>query len=317
MTTTANPLIDKGLNPLVDKIRSAHPGAYDDLSDAELTAKVIAKHPQYQDLALPYDKTNAEVMNRAHGDVSLMGHPASSMAQDKAFDEALSAPNAPTNPLYLSGPNPIVPKGMEAVASAAEKLPQIASAASAFVPVEGAAAALDALPSKVRAGQTLQDIKTTAGSVPIDVSEAGNTALEMMTQKERGGQLPQAIRQLVSRFTDPSKPTITYDEAKDFQSNISNLSANEKMSLKPNTVRLLGQLNGNLKDALESAADTQGKGQQFVDAMKEYHNAMQVKGFSDEAKATALKAAMATALGGLGGLGFYGIRKFFPELVGK
>ena len=32
------------------KIRSVHPGAYDDLSDTALTSKVIAKYPQYSDM---------------------------------------------------------------------------------------------------------------------------------------------------------------------------------------------------------------------------------------------------------------------------
>lgn len=43
-----------GLNPLVDKIRAAHPGAYDDLDDAQLTKAVLAKYPQYEDLAAPH-----------------------------------------------------------------------------------------------------------------------------------------------------------------------------------------------------------------------------------------------------------------------
>lgn len=41
------------LNPLVEKIRTAHPGAYDDLDDAELTKRVLNKYPQYSDLAAP------------------------------------------------------------------------------------------------------------------------------------------------------------------------------------------------------------------------------------------------------------------------
>jgi hypothetical protein len=307
MTTTANPIVtqlSQGLNPLVDKIRATHPGAYDDLSDAELTAKVVAKYPQYGDLAAPYDKTNALAMNQAHGAVSLMGHPASSQAQDTAFDEALKSPSAPKNPLYLSGPTPEVPKGMDAVAHIAESIPAVAGAAASFVPAEGLISGASNIPTAAKAGAALRDVKAVAGGVPIDISEAGNTALEMMTQKERGGQLPQAVRQLVSRFTDPSKGPITYEEAKDFQSNISNLSANEKMALKPNTVRLLGQLNSNLKDALESAADTQGKGQQFVNAMKDYHNAMRIRGMSDAAKEAAWRAA-------LGAAGVYGAKKIW------
>ena len=45
------------LNPLVDKIRTAHPGAYDDMDDATLTKKVLAKYPQYSDLAVSPQST--------------------------------------------------------------------------------------------------------------------------------------------------------------------------------------------------------------------------------------------------------------------
>lgn len=41
------------LNPLVAKVRAKYPGAYDDLDDAELTKRVLAKYPQYEDLARP------------------------------------------------------------------------------------------------------------------------------------------------------------------------------------------------------------------------------------------------------------------------
>jgi hypothetical protein len=41
------------LNPLVEKIRAMHPGTYDDMDDAALTKAVLAKYPQYSDLAAP------------------------------------------------------------------------------------------------------------------------------------------------------------------------------------------------------------------------------------------------------------------------
>src|SRR5581483_589024 len=41
------------LNPLVEKIRAKYPGAYDDMDDAALTKAVLAKYPQYSDLAAP------------------------------------------------------------------------------------------------------------------------------------------------------------------------------------------------------------------------------------------------------------------------
>jgi hypothetical protein len=48
MSTSAPPL-----NDLVVKIRQMHPDAYDDMDDATLTKAVLAKYPQYSDLAVP------------------------------------------------------------------------------------------------------------------------------------------------------------------------------------------------------------------------------------------------------------------------
>lgn len=152
------------------------------------------------------------------------------------------------------------------------------------------------IPSTAHAGQQLQDVRATAGNIPIDTSKAGDTALQLYEQSQRGAVLPKSVRQFVMRVTAPDSEPITYAEAKDFQSNVSRLSANERMNLNPNTARLVGQLNANLKASLTDAAEVSGKGQQFVDAMKEYHNAMRLKGFTD----AAIKAAIGAAIGGLG-----------------
>ena len=40
-------------SPLVEKIRATYPGAYAEMSDAQLEAAVLAKYPQYRDLAAP------------------------------------------------------------------------------------------------------------------------------------------------------------------------------------------------------------------------------------------------------------------------
>jgi hypothetical protein len=166
---------------------------------------------------------------------------------------------------------------------------------------ELAGAAIGGLPSAAKAGQALQDVKSAAGSVPIDTSKAGDTALDLYEQSQRGAVLPKSVRQLVTRMTTPDSEPLTYAEAKDFQSNISRLSANERMNLNANTKRLVGQLNANLKDALEGAADTVGKGEQFSQAMKEYHNAMTIRGMTDAAKDALWKAAFSAA-------GIYGAR---------
>jgi len=163
------------------------------------------------------------------------------------------------------------------------------------------------IPSTERAGQMLSEVKSIAGNVPIEMGKAGNTALDLYTQSQRGATLPKVVRDFVNRATKPEAQPITYAEAKDFQSNISRLSAAERMRLTPNTHRLVGQLNADLKASLRNAADTVGKGEQFIEAMREYRRAMQLKGFTEAAIKVAIKGA-------LGALGIAGAKKIWDAL---
>jgi hypothetical protein len=47
------PVTPQPLNDLVARVRAKYPGAYDDMDDATLTKKILAKYPQYSDLAAP------------------------------------------------------------------------------------------------------------------------------------------------------------------------------------------------------------------------------------------------------------------------
>lgn len=318
------------LNPLVEKIRAMHPGAYDDMDDATLTKAVLSKYPQYSDLAAPpasaapgappktLDSGEGPIaqgmttMERKFADMpgqlvsaikSGIDHPRSmkQIAQDQT---PVSARLAAMNPIATDeGSLP-----MNIGATAANLLPLAIDPAGGGIaesPVARlAGAARDALPSTARAGAALQNIKSVAGSVPIDTAKVGNSALDLFEQSQRGATLPPAVNKLVRRLAQPDGLPMTYEEAKDFQSNISNLSANEKMNLKPNQVRLLGQLNSDLKASLADAADTVGKGEQFTTAMREYHQAMKLKGYSDAAINAAWKAA-------IGATGAYAAAKIF------
>jgi hypothetical protein len=79
-----------GLNPLVDKIRTAHPGAYDDMDDAALTKAVLSKYPQYSDMAAPPTSTAANAAppelqsSLPGGDVPVVG------AMTQPFGEILA-----------------------------------------------------------------------------------------------------------------------------------------------------------------------------------------------------------------------------------
>lgn len=90
-----------GLNPLVDKIRAKYPGDYDDMNDAELTKRVLAKYPEYSDLAAP-----------------LVSKPA-----------ILAPPNSPQSPVQPADTDPRARLGTAVGAKLAEDLPNFAKAA--------------------------------------------------------------------------------------------------------------------------------------------------------------------------------------------
>jgi hypothetical protein len=173
-------------------------------------AEDAARHQSMQTIG-----RSAEQMR---GVPSLMGQPPASIATEKGATDTANAP--------IPTPENAAPQNKD-LAKLAYQVPKVAAAASSFLPVGDIAAGLAKLfPSAERAGTALQDVRAVAGKVPIDTGKAGDTALELYEQSQRGAVLPKAVRQFVTRATDPEGEPITYEEAKDFQSNISRLSAN-------------------------------------------------------------------------------------------
>lgn len=321
---------------LAQMIRSKHPGAYDDMDDVTLEKNVLAKYPEYGDL--PKTKMTSSTGQQAEdwwktptpdirgGKWTPPGEtrPESSSSPQQRLKntEAVAATmgtgfigaglaTAPIATLLGVGGGVAggvvgshVGKKVGEKVGAPELGEDIGAAVGSVAGGLGGGKTSELLPNAAKAGASLGNVKIAAGDVPIDMAKPGNTALELWTQSERGANLPAAVRKFVQRATKPGSEPITYEEAKDFQSNVSALSANEKMNLKPNTARLLGQLNADLKESLETAADTKGKGEQFTQAMKEYHNAMRLSNLTDEVKAALWKAALA-------GAGIYGVKKFW------
>jgi hypothetical protein len=156
------------------------------------------------------------------------------------------------------------------------------------------------LPSASAAGETLNKIKKLAGDIPIDMKKPGNTALQIYEQSQRGTTLPTVVRKFIQRATSPDEGPITYAEAKDFQSNVSGLSAAERMKMSPKIKMLLGQLNADLKESLTGAAGVAGKADEFTKAMGDYHKAMQIKAGIEWLKETGVKAALGGAAGAAG-----------------
>lgn len=156
-----------------------------------------------------------------------------------------------------------------------------------------------AIPNAGRAAANLNDVRSSVGSLPVDVEKLRGAVGDLVQNESTGGTLPPAVKKLVTRVAEsgPNNP-LTYADAKDFQSNITSLTASDKMTTNPNTKRLVSELNQQLKGVLQETADVWNKGDLFADAMKEYHQAMQMAGLKDAAIGNMWKAALAAGGGG-------------------
>lgn len=120
------------LNSLVEKVRSMHPGAYDDMDDAALTKAVLAKYPQYSDLAAPRNNPDPRAI-------------APGIAAPPDLSTMINKDETTARVAGLPGGSPITPPAtpaMAAIAGAGIGAGAIAAApamASLAAPVAGAA----------------------------------------------------------------------------------------------------------------------------------------------------------------------------------
>ena len=169
--------------------------------------------------------------------------------------------------------------------------------------VRGAKAAVGMIPNAARAGEKFQEVMGAAKNVPIDVAEVGDVALRISKLAENGGSMPMSVRKLLYRLTDPKKGPLTYDDARDFASNISRLSVDEMKRIQPVVKREIAQLAAALNKANAEAAKLAGKGAEYKAAMREYARAMKLRDALDAVIRKAKQAALPAA--GLGGAAYW------------
>lgn len=182
---------------------------------------------------------------------------------------------------------------------------QVATLPSAFIGGPVADAAIEAIPSRAAAAEMFKDVMADASNVPVNLSRSGNELLRMKELGDSGGTLPKAITRLLERYTKPIKGAVkgekegarplTYSEARDFYSNISALSSNEKMSMNPIMKRQIGAVASALKDDIGDAAAQAGQAAKYYGAMKQYAQASRLLRAASTIGNWALKAAGAGA----------------------
>jgi len=154
---------------------------------------------------------------------------------------------------------------------------QMATVPSAFVAPPGAGRALEAIPNAERAAQMLASVEQSAGLLPVNLSRSAEPLLRIKDLADRGGTMPTAVRKLLLRATEPNARPLTFSELKDFYSNVTSLTAKEKMTLNPTMRRAVGLAAAALKQDLAATAAQVGKSADYLKGMGEYASAMKLQ----------------------------------------
>lgn len=167
----------------------------------------------------------------------------------------------------------------------------------------GAAATIDMVPSTVHAGRVLNDIADAAGNSTVPLSRTNAPLQRLAELGERGGagSVPPGVNQLLTRSQSPID--LAYPEARDFASNISSLSALEKMGIKPQVGAQMNALRSGLHGDIADSLQGLGLSEDYLNAIREYAQASRNK---DVVKKIAKKAALGVgaALAGKGAIDY-------------
>lgn len=149
-------------------------------------------------------------------------------------------------------------------------------------------------PLKSHASELFSKVTGAAKGLPVDVARPGNFALEAQELSKQGNSMPKVIRDFINRTTDPDKPPLTYEEARQFYSSAARLSANEASRLSPVMSRQVNKFRAALNESIADTADQAGKLDEYVDAMKEYRRASQIGDLSKAVATKVIPAGVAT-----------------------
>lgn len=212
-------------------------------------------------------------------------------------------------PETATAPRVEQPAGFSGTVGAA--LPVVGEMALGGAPAAKAASA--AIPRAARAGEKFQEVMSAAKNVPIDNAEVGDSALRILQLAERGGSMPMAVRKIINYQTDPAKPKLTYEVARDFASNISRLSKDEYGRMTPVVAREVARLSATLNQANAKAAQLAGKGAEYKAAMREYARAKRIE---DAIASTLSGAKKALPIAGAAGAGAWLTGKIVNAIQG-
>ncbi|HEY3620774.1 MAG TPA: hypothetical protein VGK96_28555 [Candidatus Sulfotelmatobacter sp.] len=172
-----------------------------------------------------------------------------------------------------------------------------------------ASKAIEAIPSTAHAGEILNQLETVMKGVPVNLTKSEGPLMNIMQDFDAGSSVPPVIKKLVKRWGDNKGP-ITYDEARRFYKNITTLSSEEKMSMKPEMRRKIGQVAEAFKHDIGEAIPIPAIRDRYYSAMREYHRGSQVKRLGTNTLNRLKKSAPIVGAAAAGAAGANEIRKF-------
>lgn len=205
-----------------------------------------------------------------------------------------------------------------------ETIEQGIGAAGAMGMVPEGVNLVDKLPSKARAGSVLQDIRTQAANVPVDLTSTTPEVMRFKDLVKAGGKPERSVMALYKRANPPSprmspvqamqsdlsgttppppKP-VMFPEARDMYSNVSDASHASTLSKlmgtapKPTMLRQIGSVRNAFNDDLTNAAAKIGRGEDYTNAMTEYARAAKLRSALIKGGGMAAGAALGHSLPG-------------------
>jgi hypothetical protein len=171
--------------------------------------------------------------------------------------------------------------------------------------------AIEAIPQAGRAVQLLEDVMEAAKNQPVTLTRSLQPLERTQQLASAGGPAVGAADKLYGRINTVNP--LSYPEARDFYSNISNQSVADKLAMNGPMKNAMGNLREAFKADIGDAATAVGKGEQYAQGMKEYAQAMKLK----EALSNAGSYAGKTALRAIGAAGAYEGYQHLKGLFGK
>jgi hypothetical protein len=157
------------------------------------------------------------------------------------------------------------------------------------------------IPTRAKAGGMFENVMSKAATEPVDLTRSLPILERAQQLSARGHGSIGALDNLYKRINTVNP--LDYREARDWASSLSRLNANDKMSASPSLQGEVGKLSHAFNEDVGGAAHRAGVGEDYEQAMRDYHRASQIR---DTAKGIA-KWAIPAAAGG--GIASYGLRK--------